>query len=218
MTQGIHDVHGSRKSASAHAKQRRNPPLLSPSDHARGGHERTAQAQGGARAVHRRRRTRLAACTLPGCGRCWHAGPGRLRRGGLHQSPASGDPLHQRRWPSRSCSLATEKLAALNPYINLRPFETRLTSENALEIFRDFDIIADGTDNFATRYLVNDACVLSGKPNIYASIFRFEGQATVFATKDGPCYRCLYPEPPRPDWCLPAPKAACSAFCRDCWG
>ena len=93
---------------------------------------------------------------------------------------------------------AAEKLTAINPYINLRPFETRLTSENALEIFRDFDIIADGTDNFATRYLVNDACVLSGKPNIYASIFRFEGQATVFATKDGPCYRCLYPEPPPP--------------------
>ncbi len=93
---------------------------------------------------------------------------------------------------------ATEKLAAINPYINLRPFETRLTSDNALEIFRDFDIIADGTDNFATRYLVNDACVLSGKPNVYASIFRFEGQATVFATKDGPCYRCLYPEPPPP--------------------
>jgi adenylyltransferase/sulfurtransferase len=93
---------------------------------------------------------------------------------------------------------AAEKLAAINPYINLRPFETRLSSDNALEIFRDFDIIADGTDNFATRYLVNDACVLSGKPNVYASIFRFEGQATVFATKDGPCYRCLYPEPPPP--------------------
>jgi adenylyltransferase/sulfurtransferase len=94
---------------------------------------------------------------------------------------------------------AAEKLAAINPYINLRRFETRLASDNALEIFRDFDIIADGTDNFATRYLVNDACVLSGgKPNVYASIFRFEGQATVFATKDGPCYRCLYPEPPPP--------------------
>jgi adenylyltransferase/sulfurtransferase len=77
-------------------------------------------------------------------------------------------------------------------------FETMLTSANALEIFRGFDIIADGTDNFATRYLVNDACVLSGKPNVYASIFRFEGQASVFATEDGPCYRCLYPEPPPP--------------------
>jgi adenylyltransferase/sulfurtransferase len=73
-----------------------------------------------------------------------------------------------------------------------------LSSQNALEIFAGFDIIADGTDNFATRYLVNDACVLSRKPNVYASIFRFEGQASIFATKAGPCYRCLYPEPPPP--------------------
>jgi len=93
---------------------------------------------------------------------------------------------------------ATEKLKAINPFLNIRTFETKLTSENALEIFADFDIIADGTDNFPTRYLVNDACVLTGKPNIYGSIFRFEGQASVFATKKGPCYRCLYPAPPPP--------------------
>ncbi len=93
---------------------------------------------------------------------------------------------------------AAEKIAAINPFVNTVRFETKLTSANALEIFRDFDIIADGTDNFATRYLVNDACVLSGKPNVYASIFRFEGQATIFATESGPCYRCLYPEPPPP--------------------
>ncbi|MGB3629395.1 MAG: molybdopterin-synthase adenylyltransferase MoeB [Terracidiphilus sp.] len=93
---------------------------------------------------------------------------------------------------------AAETIAAINPNIDLRRFETRLTSANALEIIRDFDIVVDGTDNFATRYLVNDACVLLGKPNVYGSIFRFEGQASVFATKDGPCYRCLYPEPPPP--------------------
>jgi sulfur-carrier protein adenylyltransferase/sulfurtransferase len=93
---------------------------------------------------------------------------------------------------------ASEKLKAINPFINLKTFETRLSSENALEIFRDFDIVADGTDNFPTRYLVNDACVLTGKPNVYGSIFRFEGQASVFATEEGPCYRCLYPEPPPP--------------------
>jgi adenylyltransferase/sulfurtransferase len=93
---------------------------------------------------------------------------------------------------------AGEKLKAINPHINICKFETRLSSENALEIFRDFDIIADGTDNFPTRYLVNDACVLTGKPNVYGSIFRFEGQASVFATEEGPCYRCLYPEPPPP--------------------
>jgi len=93
---------------------------------------------------------------------------------------------------------AAERLGAINPFVNVRKFETRLSSANALEIFREFDIIADGTDNFPTRYLVNDACVLSGKPNVYASIFRFEGQASVFATAQGPCYRCLYPEPPPP--------------------
>ncbi len=93
---------------------------------------------------------------------------------------------------------AAETIAAINPNIDVRKFETRLTSANALEIIRDFDIVVDGTDNFATRYLVNDACVLTGKPNVYGSIFRFEGQASVFATKDGPCYRCLYPEPPPP--------------------
>src|SRR5712675_1766694 len=93
---------------------------------------------------------------------------------------------------------AAEKLKAINPYINLRTFDTRLSSANALELFREFDIIADGTDNFPTRYLVNDACVLTGKPNVYGSIFRFEGQASVFATEQGPCYRCLYPEPPPP--------------------
>src|SRR6202451_3014062 len=93
---------------------------------------------------------------------------------------------------------AADKLTGINPFLNLRKFDTRLSSENALELFRDFDVIADGTDNFPTRYLVNDACVLTGKPNVYGSIFRFEGQASVFATKDGPCYRCLYSEPPPP--------------------
>jgi molybdopterin/thiamine biosynthesis adenylyltransferase/rhodanese-related sulfurtransferase len=93
---------------------------------------------------------------------------------------------------------AADKLKAINPLINLRTFDTRLSSDNALELFRDFDIIADGTDNFPTRYLVNDACVITGKPNVYGSIFRFEGQASVFATEEGPCYRCLYPEPPPP--------------------
>jgi len=93
---------------------------------------------------------------------------------------------------------AAEKLKAINPYVDIRPFETRLTSDNALELVRQFDMVVDGTDNFATRYLVNDACVLTGKPNVYGSIFRFEGQVSVFGAKDGPCYRCLYPEPPPP--------------------
>jgi len=93
---------------------------------------------------------------------------------------------------------AEEKLSALNPAINIVKHETMLSSANALEIMKDYDIVADGTDNFPTRYLVNDACVLLGIPNVYGSIFRFEGQASVFATETGPCYRCLYPEPPPP--------------------
>src|SRR3954449_11316837 len=93
---------------------------------------------------------------------------------------------------------AADKLKGINPFLNLRTFDTRLSSANALELFRDFDIIADGTDNFPTRYLVNDACVLTGKPNVYGSIFRFEGQASVFAAEGGPCYRWLSPAPPPP--------------------
>jgi adenylyltransferase/sulfurtransferase len=93
---------------------------------------------------------------------------------------------------------AAEKLEALNPNLNVIKHDTVLSSANALDILKDYDVIADGTDNFPTRYLVNDACVLLGKPNAYGSIFRFEGQASVFAAKDGPCYRCLYPEPPPP--------------------
>ena len=93
---------------------------------------------------------------------------------------------------------AREKLNALNPNVNVELHAERLSSENALQLFEKYDFIVDGTDNFPTRYLVNDACVLTGKPNVYGSIFRFEGQASVFATSEGPCYRCLYPEPPPP--------------------
>ena len=93
---------------------------------------------------------------------------------------------------------AKARLADLNPDITLTTHDARLTSENALDIVRDYDLVIDGTDNFPTRYLVNDACVLLGKPNVYGSIFRFEGQVSVFDAKRGPCYRCLYPDPPPP--------------------
>ena len=93
---------------------------------------------------------------------------------------------------------AYEKIKDINPNVEVRVHEEALTSENALEIFEDYDVIVDGTDNFPTRYLLNDACVLLGKPNVYGSIFRFEGQASVFFAEEGPCYRCLYPEPPPP--------------------
>lgn len=93
---------------------------------------------------------------------------------------------------------AKEKLKSINPYVEVKTYDVKLTKENALEIIKDYDIVADGSDNFATRYLVNDACVLLGKPNVYASILRFEGQVSVFDSISGPCYRCLYPEPPAP--------------------
>ena len=93
---------------------------------------------------------------------------------------------------------ARERIADINPHVLLETYETALTSKNALDILSGYDVVVDGTDNFATRYLVNDACVLLGKPNVYGSIFRFEGQASVFALPDGPCYRCLFPEPPPP--------------------
>ena len=93
---------------------------------------------------------------------------------------------------------AKDRILELNPNVNVESHETRLTSENALEIIKDYDLVVDGTDNFPTRYLVNDACVLLGKVNVYGSIFRFEGQISVFDAKHGPCYRCLYPEPPPP--------------------
>lgn len=112
-----------------------------------------------------------------------------LQRQVIHSTPDVGRP---------KIDSAAEKLQALNPRLNIVKHETMLTSKNALEIISQYDIVADGTDNFPTRYLVNDACVLTGKPNSYASIFRFEGQASVFATEEGPCYRCLYPEPPPP--------------------
>lgn len=94
---------------------------------------------------------------------------------------------------------ARQVLNALNPDVTIVAHETRLTKENALQIFKDYDVIVDGADNFATRYLVNDACVILGKPNVHGSIFRFEGQATVFDAEHGPCYRCLFPDPPPPD-------------------
>jgi molybdopterin/thiamine biosynthesis adenylyltransferase/rhodanese-related sulfurtransferase len=93
---------------------------------------------------------------------------------------------------------AKDRIVAINPNVRVETYEVALSSENALKLFEPYDVILDGTDNFPTRYLTNDACVLLGKPNAYGSIFRFEGQASVFSTKNGPCYRCLYPEPPPP--------------------
>ena len=112
-----------------------------------------------------------------------------LQRQVIHGTPDVGRP---------KLDSARDRLNALNPEVQVETHDVALSSENALELLAGYDVIVDGTDNFPTRYLVNDACVILGKPNVYGSIFRFEGQASVFATKDGPCYRCLYPEPPPP--------------------
>jgi adenylyltransferase/sulfurtransferase len=108
---------------------------------------------------------------------------------------------------------ARESIAEINPLVTVILHEERLDSGNAMQIFAGYDLIVDGTDNFATRYLVNDACVLLGKPYVWGSIYRFDGQASVFWAEHGPCYRCLYPEPPRRAWCRPAPRAASWACC-----
>ena len=106
---------------------------------------------------------------------------------------------------------AADKLKSINPFLNIKKSDTRLSSENALELFKEFDIIADGTDNFPTRYLISTpACY--PQPNVYASIFRFEGQASIFALPEGPCYRCLYPEPPPPGSVPRARRAECWEF------
>ena len=112
-----------------------------------------------------------------------------LQRQVIHSTPDVG---------RSKLASAKDRLLALNPHVTIETYETALSSKNALDLFRPYDVILDGTDNFPTRYLTNDACVILGKPNAYGSIFRFEGQASVFATKGGPCYRCLYPEPPPP--------------------
>ena len=112
-----------------------------------------------------------------------------LQRQVIHGTPDVGRP---------KLDSARDRLNAINPEVKIETHNVALSSENALELLAGYDIIVDGTDNFPTRYLVNDACVILGKPNVYGSIFRFEGQASVFATKNGPCYRCLYPEPPPP--------------------
>src|SRR5215212_3774757 len=112
-----------------------------------------------------------------------------LQRQVLHGTSAIGQP---------KLESARTRIADINPNVTVELHNTRLTSANALEILDAYDIIVDGTDNFATRYLTNDACIILGKPNVYGSIFRFEGQASVFAMPDGPCYRCLFPHPPPP--------------------
>lgn len=112
-----------------------------------------------------------------------------LQRQILHDASSVGKP---------KVESAKKRLLALNPHITVETHETKLSAANAVELFKTYDVIADGADNFATRYLVNDACVLTGKPDAYGSIFRFEGQLSVFGAKGGPCYRCLYPETPPP--------------------
>jgi len=161
------------------------------------GMERPKAPQSRVGSAHRRRRPRFAARPLSRSGRVGRIGLvdfdvvdfSNLQRQVLHGTPDVGRPkLHS----------AKDRLQAINPEVRIDLYETHLTSANALQILGPYDIVIDGTDNFPTRYLVNDACVLLGKPNVYGSIFRFDGQAAVFCPGRGPCYRCLYPEPPPP--------------------
>ena len=175
-----------------------DPALQPPSDHARGGHGGAGEAQEGER-PHRgrgRSRERPSGCTSPppesAGSASWTSTSSTTR------TCSARSRSRPRTWAGRSSRRRRSVSPGINPHIRIDGYETRLSSENALDLFRDYDVIVDGTDNFPTRYLVNDACVLSGKPNVYGSIFRFEGQVSVFDARRGPCYRCLYPEPPPP--------------------
>ena len=185
-----------RRAADAH--QRRGQALQPPPDHAGGRHGRAAQAEGGEGAVHRRRRPRIAGGDVSRRRRRRHASASSTSTSSTSATCSGRSCTARRTSAGRSWRRRRIGCNALNPHVEVETYETALSSENALELFEPYDVILDGTDNFPTRYLVNDACVLLGKPNAYGSIFRFEGQASVFATKDGPCYRCLYPEPPPP--------------------
>ena len=183
----------------ARAHQRRSQALQPASDHAGSRRRRAAQAEGRQRALHRRGRPRLARRRMYLAA----AGVGTIGIVDFDVVDFSNlqRQIHARDAGRRPLEAGVGEGSAATPSTRTstsRPTNTALSSENALELFEPYDVIVDGTDNFPTRYLVNDACVLLGKPNAYGSIFRFEGQASVFATKDGPCYRCLYPEPPPP--------------------
>ena len=145
-----------------------------------------------ARAARRRRRARLARRALSRRGRRRHARPRRLRRR-RRDEPAAPDPARHARHRPPKLESARDRIEDINPNVKVEPHETRSRRATRSRSSRTYDIVVDGTDNFPTRYLVNDACVLLGKPNVYGSIFRFDGQASVFATDGGPCYRCLYP-------------------------
>ena len=170
------------------------------------------QAEGRARAVHRRRRPRARRWPLPGRRRRRHASASSTSTSWTSATcsgrsstarPTSGGQARSRRGPP----------ARAQPGREGRDHETALTSENVLELFKDYDIVVDGTDNFPTRYLVNDACVLLGKPNVYGSIFRFEGRRRCSAPRTARATAACTPSRRRPGWCRAAPKAACSACC-----
>ena len=130
-----------------------------------------------------------------GSGSYWSGG---LRCGGRIQSPAPGPPRERGWWDASRSNLPALRLIDLNPAIEIDAFNEPFTSANAMRIAEPYNVIVDGTDNFPTRYLINDLCVLTGKPDVYGAIYRFEGQASVFDARQGPCYRCLFPEPPPP--------------------
>ena len=211
----LHSFAISAHAASPEPFPQRSRPLQPAPHHARSRPRRAETPQGGQRPAHRRRRPRLAAGPVPGRRRRRPHRPGRFRRGRFQQPPAPGAARHRRRRPAQ---------AALGPRPARRPSTPRCgstctrrasTSANALELFEPYDIIIDGTDNFPTRYLVNDACVLLKKPNVYGSIFRFDGQASVFYPgRRARATAASIPSRRRRARCRAAPRAACWASCR----
>ena len=204
-----------RGRAAAHALAREAHPLLAPHPDPRDRRGGPAEAARLEDPADRRRRPRLARVALPRGGRHRHARD-RRRRHRRRDEPAAADrALARTRSARRRSTRAKRAIEALNPDVNVVTYRERLTSENIDRILDDgWDIIVDGADNFPTRYLVNDASVWRGIPVVHGSIYRFEGQVTVFKPHDGPCYRCLFPEPPPPSSRRRAPRAACSASCR----
>ena len=161
---------------------------------------------------HRCRWTGQSGPVVPGCGRSRHPWHRRIRHRRRIELAA---PDHSRAVRHRQVegAVGQESIAETNPFVRVVVHDTRLDNDNVMEIFGQYDLIIDGTDNFATRYLVNDACVLLGKPYVWGSIYRFDGQVSVFWAEHGPCYRCLYPEPPPPGMVPSCAEAGCSACC-----
>ena len=203
--------------AGRRAHHRRGAPLQPPPDHPRRGHDRAEAAEERQGARHRRRRPRLARAALPGRGRRRHARHRGVRHGRRVQPAAPGHPRRSATSTSPRAESAKESIAEVNPYVEVVLHDERLDNDNVLQVFEGYDLIVDGTDNFATRYMVNDAAYFLKIPYVWGSIYRFDGQASVFAPMLGRATcratAASTPSPRRRAWSPAAPRAACWACC-----